>query len=370
MKKDWMIKESELDDDQIKVLIETLDKSCIVAGCAGSGKSVLALIKAQRIQKEYGTDYKVIVFTTALCKYMNSGKQELGLINDFYYYKEWKYQRERRGRFMVYSKDENGNMIPYMPSADYIIVDEIQDFSDDEIKEFLAATKKKFFFFGDTAQSIFEGLKTTVPVERISAMVPYNMKVKNWELYRNYRLPLPVARIVQSVGIDLPPFIESTYKSKETAIPRFIKYNSDESQIKAIHDIIIRNNMTDVAVLLPNGDYVKTVYEQLKALGGNYELKYNDREDFRNSQDSLDFSSPNPKVMTYHSAKGLQFENVFLPYIENFSGAESDRKALYVAMTRTYRNLYVMYSFLLPSPLSEIDSSLYKITEVDEIEDY
>ncbi len=51
MKKDWMIKESELDDDQIKVLMETLDKSCIVAGCAGSGKSVLALIKAQRVQK-------------------------------------------------------------------------------------------------------------------------------------------------------------------------------------------------------------------------------------------------------------------------------------------------------------------------------
>lgn len=69
-----MIKESELDDDQIKVLMETLDKSCIVAGCAGSGKSVLALIKAQRVQKEYGNDYKIIVFTKALCNYMNSGK--------------------------------------------------------------------------------------------------------------------------------------------------------------------------------------------------------------------------------------------------------------------------------------------------------
>lgn len=191
-----MIKESELDDDQIKVLMETLDKSCIVAGCAGSGKSVLALIKAQRVQKEYGNDYKIIVFTKALCNYMNSGKQELGLTNDFYYHKEWKYQRERRGRYMVYSRDENGSMIPYMPSADYIIVDEIQDFSDVEIKEFLNATHKNFFFFG-----------------------------------------------------------------------------------------------------------------------------------------------------------------------------ESDRKALYVAMTRTYRNLYVMYSSILPSPLNKIDSCLYKTTEIDEIED-
>ena len=59
MKKDWMIKESELDEDQIKVLMATLDKSCIVAGCAGSGKSILALIKAQRIQKERGNNYKV-----------------------------------------------------------------------------------------------------------------------------------------------------------------------------------------------------------------------------------------------------------------------------------------------------------------------
>ena len=74
MKKDWMIKESELDEDQIKVLMATLDKSCIVAGCAGSGKSILALIKAQRIQKERGNNYKVIVFTKALCHYMNTGK--------------------------------------------------------------------------------------------------------------------------------------------------------------------------------------------------------------------------------------------------------------------------------------------------------
>ena len=62
MKKDWMIKESELDDDQIKVLTATLDKSCVISGCAGSGKSVLALIKAQRIQKERGDNYEIIVY--------------------------------------------------------------------------------------------------------------------------------------------------------------------------------------------------------------------------------------------------------------------------------------------------------------------
>jgi len=62
-KKDWMITESELDDDQYKVLFATNDKSCVVSGCAGSGKSVLALIKAQRIQREKGDNYQIVVFT-------------------------------------------------------------------------------------------------------------------------------------------------------------------------------------------------------------------------------------------------------------------------------------------------------------------
>lgn len=366
MKKDWMIKESELDDDQIKVLIETLDKSCIVTGCAGSGKSVLALIKAKRIQKEYGTNYIVIVFTKSLCKYMNSGRQELGLTNDFYYHKEWKYQREYRGSHMVYKRDENHNYIPYMPSADYIIVDEIQDFERDEIREFLNATNKNFFFFGDTAQSIYEEFRDTISVDEIRFIVPREKKVKNWELYRNYRLPLSVAKIVQFVGIDLPPFIESTYKSKESSIPRFLKYKSKDEQIKAIHDIISKSNMTDVAILLPDNNSVRKVYNQLIVMGGNYELKCNDKE---GNQDNLNFTSSNPKIMTYHSAKGLQFETVFLPYMEDFSGEDSKRKALYVAMTRTYRNLYIIYSIKLPLPLSNIDNALYKTTEVDEIED-
>ena len=121
-----MIKESELDADQIRVLQATLDKSCVISGCAGSGKSVLALIKAQRIQKERGNNYEIIVYTKALCRYMNSGREMLGLTKPFYYHWRWK-------------NDLN------CPSADYVIVDEIQDFEEDEIKEFIDAAKNISF---------------------------------------------------------------------------------------------------------------------------------------------------------------------------------------------------------------------------------
>lgn len=294
-----MIKESELDEDQIKVLMGILDKSCIVTGCAGSGKSVLALIKAQRIQKEKGNDYQIIVFTKALCHYMNSGRQELGLKKQFTYHWVWKHRLN-------------------CPSSDYVIVDEIQDFDEDEIKEFIAATNKHFFFFGDTAQSIYEGLKNTIAVEDIGYLLPKGEKPKSFELYRNYRLPIPVAKFVQYIGIDLQPYEESTYKSPETVIPRILKYSNFREQFAAIKDIIRKRDLSDVAILLPHNDMVKTAGEIFNNLNLNVELRYNDKEDWQNSKDTLNFSTTNPKVMTYHSAKGLQFETIFLPRIEDF----------------------------------------------------
>lgn len=143
----------------------------------------------------------------------------------------------------------------------------------------------------------------------------------------------------------------------------------------AIHRIINNKNMNDVAILFQhNGDVIQA-YNFLRTLEGNrnYEIKYKDGVDWRNSMDTLNFKSPNPKIMTYHSAKGLRFDAVFIPYAEKFTYKnESDRKALYVAMTRTCKYLYVMYSVNLPPLLTapQIDTSLYETTEIDEIDDF
>lgn len=340
-KKDWMIKESDLDDDQIKVLMATLDRSCVVEGCAGSGKSVLALIKAKRIQREKGNNYQIIVFTKALCNYMNAGRKELGLTKEFRYHWQWK---NRLG----------------CPSSDYVIVDEIQDFDEDEIEDFIDATNKNYFFFGDTAQSIYEGLKDTMPVGEIGG--------KHFELYRNYRLPKPVAYVVQKIGVDLDGFDIDTYKSKETAMPRFIQYSDFNSQMDAIARLIKNGNISDVGILLLRNEDVKRVSDALNNLDIHHELKCDDRG---RKIYNLDFTTENPKIMTYHSAKGLQFGTVILPCIQPLDPQKrkSQQKALYVAMTRTYRNLYVMYSGNLPYPLSRVPEELYETTEINGVED-
>lgn len=48
-------------------------------------------------------------------------------------------------------------------------------------------------------------------------------------------------------------------------------------------------------------------------------------------------------VMTCHASKGLEFDNVFFPYlVEYFCGnGEANRRLFYVAVTRAKRNLYL-----------------------------
>lgn len=358
-KKDWMVSYADLDDDQIGVLLAVLSKSCIVIGCAGSGKSVLALLKAQRIQKEEekaqltqkekDDSYQIIVFTKALCEYMNAGRKELDLNKDFTYYWQWKNRLNR-------------------PQSQYVIVDEIQDFSKDEIQEFVSATKGSFFFFGDTAQSLYGDLKSDIiPVEKITSLsCVANRNYKFFELYRNYRLPLPVARAAHYINLeDQDAFDETIYKSKETAVPFLWKFPDLDSQISQIAQILNNDSSkTDVAILLSQNTDVEIVTDLLRDKGVVVECKYQyrDNQGCVHSANTLNFNTTNPKVMTYHSAKGLQFETVFITDIQPLDSnhPRSDQKALYVAMTRTYRYLYLMYSDYLPEPLSNVPSDLFR----------
>ena len=61
--------------------------------------------------------------------------------------------------------------------------------------------------------------------------------------------------------------------------------------------------------------------------------------------DALDFSTPLPKLLTFHSAKGLTFDSVLMPRLvkNSFAGPMSKRteRLLYVGLTRATKWLYL-----------------------------
>ena len=328
------VDENSMDDDQLDLIEYTNEKSMLVAGCAGSGKSVIAMHKAEQLYAS-GKDVILIAYTKSLNSFMRVDKPDASF--RFYYHYQWK------------KLD--------MPKADYIIVDEIQDFTREEIQEFIDATKKCFFFFGDTAQSIYlQYGKQTMTIAQIAEMTG----LKTLQLFNNYRLPRPVAKITQNyVGVDVPEYKEKVYQNKETELPRFIHTQTIEEEFSCIYQIIAQYPNKSIGILYHSNEAVLQMNKQMMDRGIQCEFKYNDTEGEKHNVSNLNFNTLVPKIMTYHSAKGLQFDIVILPQYNGAFDVES-KKALYVAMTRTMYRLYVLYKTPeLLSPLKEVPSHLY-----------
>lgn len=109
---EFFIDYSSLDDFQRQLIDRKNNKSMVVSGSAGSGKSLIALHKAKQIAA-LDESYTIIVYTKSLRKYFEDGLKKLGLRN-VYHYHQWKHNQRH---------------------VKYLIVDECQDFTKEEIEE-------------------------------------------------------------------------------------------------------------------------------------------------------------------------------------------------------------------------------------------
>nr|MCR5220851.1 ATP-binding domain-containing protein [bacterium] len=309
----------------------------LVTGPAGCGKSLIAVHKARQLISS-GQDVILIAFTKSLSAFMQNGNDTNAR---FYYHWKW----VKKG----------------CPSADYVIVDEIQDFTHEEIMDFVGAAKKHYFFFGDTAQSIMTmDNRKPLSIEEIAKF----LKLTPLRLYSNYRLPRAVARIAQDyVGVGVPPFSEKVYKSREKALPHIIGYASQEDELEGMLRIMQKHGFAHIGILVSDNDSVLSIRDWLRNKGIETEYKWNSTNDDRKNANTLDFRTSLPKIMTYHSAKGLQFQTVILPSYQ-CAVEEMARKTLYVAMTRTFRDLYVLHHEKeLAKPLADVPKHLYLAKE-------
>ena len=133
---------------------------------------------------------------------------------------------------------------------------------------------------------------------------------------------------------------------------------SKQEQINKIISIINKNKYRNVGILVSDNEMVLEIMNSFTSSKFACEFKHNAGYNDSRNKDTLNFKTEHPKLMTYHSAKGLQFETVIIPFYKGARNTD-EKKALYVAMTRTYRNLYILYEDTLLYPLSNVPERLY-----------
>lgn len=343
---DFYIDYSKLDDFQRQLIDRKNNKSMVVKGTAGSGKSLIALHKAKQLSA-LGS-YVIVVFTKSLRRYFEDGLKQLNLSN-VYHYHDWKKNKSR---------------------VKYMIVDECQDFSSEEINELISYGDLKFFF-GDTAQSIMAFKEGGVQSVEDTAR---SIGVESERLYFNYRLTKGIALLAEKVGNVEDLVLQCVRDGEKTHL---IDAKSYDNQLDLIIETIKNKQLTNVGILLPYNTKrsgssreashlsVEYVMQYFQKKAQTYEFKYNANED---TAMDLDFHSKNPKIMTYWCAKGLQFKDVFIPGCE-YRFTEDKRSALYVALTRCSEHLYLSYTGQLcnifPPASDNVYENAFNLDELD-----
>ena len=341
-KESWYINESELDDYQTPIIQKKMNSSFVVKGCAGSGKTVLALWKAREINDaELGT-YYIVVYTKALRQFINDGVEVVGL---------------EQNRVMHHYSWKN----TALKDADYIIVDEVQDFSKEELLQLQKSAKKAFILFGDSAQQIYQDLK---PNLMTMEQIAYHTSLPMEPLVLNHRLTKKIARVAEYVN-STGDLLANRCTKEGANKPFLVIADNWVQQLKFIMDTIDERGYTDVGILLPNNKLVKAADEYYKSKNFRVEAKY-DISWPDNTKFNLNFHSENPKILTYHSAKGLQFEAVFVPECSNGLIKKRDINSLYVAITRTYQDLFILHSNKLTELLSAVPKSIFEVVDLNE----
>jgi len=255
----------------------------------------------------------------------------------------------------------------------HIIVDEGQDLSPIMIKSLVKAIPEDgtFTFFGDVAQQIYgsrlswreAGLKIA--------------KNKIWYFDRNYRNSKEIAQFAMAISeskyfVDKQDLVEPVLPTASSPLPAIVKFKNEESELDWIVETAIRaSGNQSIAILLRNRELVDLVEEKLRIRKVSPQI-------LKNKMGALNVNAK-ISVGTFHSAKGLEFDMVFLPFCstkylpseERVLATESrdealkdEAKLLYVAVTRAKRGLIVSYTSEKTELLLEVDASLYTEREM------
>lgn len=326
----------DCDEKQLDILGSTFDEY-LVSGPAGSGKSMIAMIKAMELYNN-NINFRIIIYTKALSEFIIGKLKRVDIKNIKDY-------------ILCGEKFEKENLLE---NVDYIIIDEVQDFGMNNITFCSDRVNHGCFLFGDDSQQVYP--RRTHNIDIIKELK--DSGIKHFELEKSYRFPKKIAlfsELIKNTPGDISNLCIEEGGDENT--PKMIEFENMDSEMTYIVDTINNEGWKDVGILVRNNDMAQKVYDNLRKKGCVCDYKIND--DIK-----LDFTNDNPKIITYHSSKGLEFERVFIPQCDVYEDDSTNlnlKEALYVACTRSSKTLILSYIKNFKSPfLSGINSKYYK----------
>ncbi|NJR19821.1 MAG: AAA family ATPase [Calothrix sp. CSU_2_0] len=388
----WLLPFAKLDAEQRDIINRILanpKQNFFIQGFAGSGKSILLLyILILAKQQNPGLRVCVVGYTNTLVDMFNasippemkkvSSFKSSSLFGDIFSDKSNKRVTTNSCGIEVktYSAFEKS------PSAyDLILVDEVQDLSE-KVLSLLYSQCHQLIVAGDGAQSIYNmGMPVAAMVSLINAVTV--------ELKILHRLPNKIIEIVKSIFPHNQ--LEQASRSKLRNVDVVLASSLDvNEEIRYVFETAssYANSRVSTAILLPQKKYILGLIDTILNLHNfdGWQLKTNrfGGDDFDDLNSYLSKCGLNMQylgggygdlndaskvhLLTYHSAKGLDFETVLLPNlcadVTIWHGEDIANNLFYVALTRSRLNLYLCYTNKPHPYITRIPDNLLRVVEL------
>lgn len=249
----------------------------------------------------------------------------------------------------------------------HVVIDEGQDFSPEMLRSLTAAIPGagSLTFFGDVVQQIYG--------HRISWRTAGLAVPRIWRFRENYRNTKQISRLALALAAsptfpDDPDLVEPTAPTADGPPPALVRLSNEAKEREVVVSRATSLARTGtVAILYRTRDLERNFRKHLpeEAIRLHRKLAHWPRK-------------PGIFHGTYHAAKGLEFDTVFLPFLSdqnwphppdvtvlgNQEAVMRDSRLLYVGITRAKSNLVLTYSgrptSLLPSRKDLYQQGTYK----------
>lgn len=351
----------------------------LIVGPPGTGKTVQAIERTRRLVAS-GLRTQFLVYNNPLRQYVSRVVRDTGIEAETSTFHSWFWiwYQKRIGcpppsledRFSIDWLQAWQALAKFndLRTFDALIVDEGQDFPR-EFYVLARAVARNVTVFADDCQRITRTGSTVSEIKGYLGVAGIS------RLRRNYRNTLPVAEFAQTYftgpHTELPelpdtsgpkPRILAAYRSSSSS-PR--SFNGEKAQARFIAEYCLEHSNEDIGIFVPEWNSQAELVTRLQDCGLDSLQSY---KSGKQGATSLDFGGTGIIVLPYGTAKGLEFDTVFIPLMDRslLQSGDSTRMTLYVLASRARRNLYLLFAGdELPPLLRAASPALYDLEHIE-----
>jgi superfamily I DNA/RNA helicase len=374
----WLIPRNELTPDQTRAIELSPSEHRAITGGPGSGKTQVLLHRARHLCDTWGVPpdrFLIIVFTNVLKEYIKSALTDLRLPEDSVvgfdkwcmdFYKAhvkpklpWDAANKKPDfeeiRRATFERTEWPSETLKLPLYDFILVDEGQDLDEDAFTLFTRIARHVTVAI-DNKQQIYDNGSTEAGI-----VFKLGLRQRNINFIDAFRV---CPYLVEVAACLIPSAAEreafrqqkrTVQTERQTPLLYFARDFEDEKRM--LYQMVRERQLMNerIAILFPQNRQVFGFAQGLKEVGIEVEVP---KQGFgQSTMPTHDFSSSRPKLMAYHSAKGLTFDSVFMPRLvpASFKSVRAERveRLVFVALTRASKWAYFSTGFGETLPLIE-----------------